>query len=123
LCIRGAGLGREGGRESDVRCWLGGWLGGWVRGGAVQGFGGAGNIVGAGGEVHCDSACWAGIGDAAATTARKASDVEGEGVLKACCICILDDREAVGREAFEAGRDIPSIGSHRVINSSYASVS
>jgi hypothetical protein len=111
LCIRGAGLGREGGRESDVRCWLGGWLGGW------------GNIVGAGGEVHCDSACWAGIGDAAATTARKASDVEGEGVLKACCICILDDREAVGREAFEAGRDIPSIGSHRVINSSYASVS
>jgi hypothetical protein len=119
LCVRGAGLGREGGRESDVRC----WLGRWVRGGAVQGCGGAGNIVGAGGEVHCDSACWARIGGAAAATARKASNVEGEGVLKACRICILDDREAVGREAFEAGRDVPSIGSHRVINSSYASVS
>jgi hypothetical protein len=123
LCVRSNGLGRdglgrEGGRESDVRCWLGGWLGGWVRSGAVRDCGGAGNIVGACGKMHCDGACWARVGHAAAATTRKAGNVEWEGVLKACCICILDDREAVGREALEAGRDVPGIGSRRAINSS-----
>ncbi len=44
--------------------------------------------------------------------------MEGEGVLEACCVCIFDDREAVGREALEARRDVPSVGSSRVLDPS-----
>jgi len=69
----------------------------------------------------CDSACCARVSSAAA--AGKAGDVEWEGVLEARCIRILDDREAVGREALEARWNIPSVRSHRVVDPSLNDVS